>query len=192
MATADVTDLARRHDEAFNSHDAHLREGVLSRSPLQATAPRRLHRARAPKGRAPPPEAQSRERGRLVTGRSYRQCAEPGCETHFIPKSVRNRFCLRHLKTGPIDPEHYRKYGTAHRRLRAQMASRVARGIVRYARGGACKRAEWVDGELVGGLILPDEPWDLDHVDGGGVREYRGPSHAGCNRATSTHIGRIW
>ncbi len=25
----------------------------------------------------------------------YRKCAEPGCETHFVPKSIRNRFCLR-------------------------------------------------------------------------------------------------
>ena len=45
----------------------------------------------------------------------YRKCAEPGCENAFIPKSSRNRFCLRHRKTKPRDPEHYRKYGTTYR-----------------------------------------------------------------------------
>ena len=49
-----------------------------------------------------------------------------GCETHFIPSSVRNRFCLRHRKRKPRDPQHYIRYGTAHRRLRKQWASRVA------------------------------------------------------------------
>jgi hypothetical protein len=101
----------------------------------------------------------------------YCKCAEQGCERHFIPKSSRNRFCLTHRKTKPVDPEHYRKYGTAHRRLRKQWASRVARGNV------ACTRC--------GELIDPRDRWDLDHVDGGGPMDYYGPSHARCNRATS-------
>jgi hypothetical protein len=115
-----------------------------------------------------------------------RKCAEPGCETYFIPKSIRNRFCLRHRKTGPVDPEHYRRYGTAHRRLRKRWASRVARGNVNCSRCGE--------------LIDPRERWDLDHVDGGGPMDYNGPSHARCNRATNRRLAdppwnrnsRIW
>jgi hypothetical protein len=106
-----------------------------------------------------------------MTGRSRRKCAEPGCEVHFIPKSSRNRFCLRHRKTKPVDPEHYRKYGTAHRRLRKQWARKVERGDVECSRCG-----EPID--------LRDT-WDLDHVDGGGPLEYNGPSHSRCNRATN-------
>ena len=101
----------------------------------------------------------------------YRKCAEPGCDRHFIPKSSRNRFCLKHRKTKPRDPAHYRKYGPGHRRLRAQWASRVAAG------GVDCSRC--------GEPIDPRETWDLDHVDGGGPREYHGPSHSRCNRATN-------
>jgi len=40
-----------------------------------------------------------------MKGRDRRQCSEPGCETHFVPKSIRNRFCLRHRKTKPVDRE---------------------------------------------------------------------------------------
>lgn len=83
-----------------------------------------------------------------------RKCAEPGCETYFLPKSSRNRFCPRHRKTKPVDPEHYRKYGTAHRQLRKRWASAVARGRVKCSRCG-----EFID---------PRASWDLDHVDGGG------------------------
>ena len=116
----------------------------------------------------------------------YRKCAEPGCETHFVPKSVRNRFCLRHRKTKPRDPEHYRRYGRAHRQLRQQWASRVARGNV------VCRRC--------GEFIDPRDRWDLDHVDGGGPMDYHGPSHARCNRATNRRLedlplditSRIW
>lgn len=106
-----------------------------------------------------------------MTERHYRKCAEPGCETHFIPKSSRNRFCIRHRKTGPVDPEHYRRYGAAHRRLRARWARKVERGGIFCARCGE--------------LIDPRDKWDLDHVDGGRPMEYHGPSHARCNRATN-------
>ena len=109
----------------------------------------------------------------------YRKCAEPGCETHFIPKSTRNRFCLRHRKTGRVDPEHYRRYGTAHRRLRKEWAHKVERGDVE------CQRC--------GRLIDPRDSWDLDHVDGAGPTDYNGPSHARCNRATNRRVAdRPW
>lgn len=113
-----------------------------------------------------------------MTERSYRKCAEPGCETHFIPKSSRNRFCLRHRKTKPFDPEHYRKYGTAHRRLRKQWASKVERG------GVICRRCDKP--------IDPRDKWDLDHTDGGRPTDYYGPSHARCNRATNRYEADRW
>jgi hypothetical protein len=103
--------------------------------------------------------------------RGYRKCAEPGCETHFKPRTSRNRFCLRHRKTGPVDPSHYRKYGPGHRALRARFERVVAAGEA------VCARC--------GDPIAPTDLWDLGHVDG--TFEYAGPEHARCNRATSTH-----
>lgn len=100
----------------------------------------------------------------------YRKCAEPGCEIHLIPISVRNRFCLRHRKRKPREPKHDHRYGTHHRRLRRQWASRVVGGNI------FCHRC--------GEEIDPRDRWDLDHVDGGGSLEYHGPSHSRCNRAT--------
>jgi hypothetical protein len=44
-----------------------------------------------------------------------------------------------------------------------------------------CKRAELVNGVLVGGLISRGQSWDLDHDDRG--NGYLGPSHSDCNRA---------
>jgi hypothetical protein len=115
-----------------------------------------------------------------------RKCAEPGCDRELIPKSTRNRFCLRHRKTKPIDRDHDIRYGTAHRQLRKQWARKVERGNVE------CWRCEK--------LIDPRDAWDLDHVDGGGPLEYYGPSHARCNRATNRRASdlpwdprsRIW
>jgi hypothetical protein len=132
------------------------------------------------------PRFTERQRMAAMNLHDRRKCAEPGCETYFIPKSTRNRFCLRHRKTGPVDPEHYLRHGTAHRRLRKQWASKVARGKV------VCSRC--------GELIDPRDRWDLDHVDGGGPLEYDGPSHARCNRATNRRredcrwdvTSRIW
>ena len=94
-----------------------------------------------------------------------------------MPKSSRNRFCLLHRKTGPVDPMHYRKYGPGHRRLRAQWAPRVEAGLVDCVRCGE--------------RILAGEAWDLGHVDG--TLSYAGPEHARCNRATAGRwLGRIW
>jgi hypothetical protein len=110
-----------------------------------------------------------------VRMRDYRRCAEPGCDRMFMPKSSRNRYCLQHRKTKPVDPSHYRKYGPTHRRLRAQWATRVASGTVECARCGE--------------LIAQSAAWDLGHVDG--ALAYSGPEHAECNRATATHrVGR--
>jgi len=79
-----------------------------------------------------------------------------------------------------------RGYDAKHQRLRKQQKRRVATGTVRCARGAACKRAEHVNGVLVGGLIHPAEEWDLGHDDRDRTR-YTGPEHSSCNRATKSH-----
>jgi hypothetical protein len=61
------------------------------------------------------------------------------------------------------------RYSTAHKRLRKQIAPRVAAGNASCARCGE--------------PIQPGEKWDLDHTDDGSG--YLGPSHVRCNRATA-------
>ena len=62
-----------------------------------------------------------------------------------------------------------RGYGADHGRLREQWAPRVATGTVH------CHKPD------CGQLIQPGEPWDLGHDE---QRNYRGPEHRWCNRAT--------
>lgn len=64
------------------------------------------------------------------------------------------------------------KYDSAHRRLRAREAPRVAAG------GVACARC--------GKPIEPDARWDLGHDDRDKTK-YVGPEHERCNRATRAH-----
>lgn len=65
-----------------------------------------------------------------------------------------------------------RGYGTAHQKLRAQVKRDVNAGTAYCWR---CTRP-----------ILPGTAWDLGHDDEDRTR-YRGPEHARCNRATSSH-----
>lgn len=65
------------------------------------------------------------------------------------------------------------------------MAPLVASGLVRCARGAACRRREFVDGELVGGLILAGEQWHLGHPDGESVG---GPEHVACNTGAPSRL----
>lgn len=62
-------------------------------------------------------------------------------------------------------------YGWRHQQLRARYAPLVAAGQI------ACARC--------GKLIPPGTPWDLGHRDDSGKREYSGPEHRACNRATA-------
>src|SRR4029077_8070238 len=66
------------------------------------------------------------------------------------------------------------RYGEGHRKVRRRWAPKVRAGKVDCAR---CYQP-----------ILPGEPWDLDHDDAGGDRDYLGPSHRRCNRAVVTHL----
>ena len=68
-----------------------------------------------------------------------------------------------------------RRYGRAHRLVRAQYAPIVRAGNPTCARCGE--------------PILPYENWDLDHDDDDPLqRRYLGPSHRRCNRAVVTHL----
>lgn len=63
-----------------------------------------------------------------------------------------------------------RGYGLEHITLRRYWAPEVATGSINCAR---CGKA-----------ILPQDPWDLGHSDVD-RREYAGPEHQRCNRATN-------
>lgn len=87
--------------------------------------------------------------------------------------------CARHQRSFQVRRLAARvRYAGDWRRRRRYWEPLVATGTVRCARGPACLFAEWVNGELVGGLIDPAE-WDLGHPDDSSVG---GPEHRRCNR----------
>jgi hypothetical protein len=65
------------------------------------------------------------------------------------------------------------RYGWTHQKVRARLAPIVNAGAAVCARCGE--------------QIVPGEPWDLGHVDGGEPGQYSGPEHRRCNRAVLTH-----
>jgi hypothetical protein len=74
-----------------------------------------------------------------------------------------------------------RGYGNSHQLRRKAVAVDVASGDAICARCGR--------------LIVPGEPWDLDHSDD--RTSYLGPSHRRCNRATAGRkkrrlFSRVW
>jgi hypothetical protein len=98
------------------------------------------------------------------------------CGKQFQPRSPNQKFCKpehRFAAAAKRDPTNIAgrlRYGRTHRQLRAQLRGLVESGRARCSRCGE--------------PILSGERWDLDHSDDG--RGYRGPSHADCNRRTST------
>lgn len=65
-------------------------------------------------------------------------------------------------------PDHAKRYGAAHRRLRAEWDKKVQAG------GVACCRCH--------GRIEPGTPWHLDHNPNDPTgRTYNGPAHPACN-----------
>jgi hypothetical protein len=82
-----------------------------------------------------------------------------------------NKISPRFQKPGRVQAKTAaRGYGTAHQRLRKELAPKVAAGLFNCARCGS--------------QIQPGEAWDLGHSDHNRSR-YSGPEHAACNRATS-------
>ena len=75
----------------------------------------------------------------------------------------------------------------SHRLGRRAWAYAVATGLVRCFRGRACKWAEWVDGELVGGIIRG--AWDLGHPDP--ENPTGGPEHRACNRGAPSRLAAM-
>ena len=102
------------------------------------------------------------------------------CRSSFRPRSENQRFCsagCMYAVRVPLERRLYR--GQAKRRRAA--APLVSTGMVRCARGAACKFA--VNG--VGGLILPGQRWDWGHADG---ESAGGPEHSECNRGAPSRL----
>jgi hypothetical protein len=126
----------------------------------------------------------ARRRAGRVYGRvshGLRRCGF--CRREFEALAAHARYCSRRccdLARKPIDAKYAQP---EHRNGRRALAPAVATGRVRCARGAACKWAEWVDGELVGGYIRG--PWDLGHPDG---ESRGGPEHSACNRSAPVRL----
>jgi hypothetical protein len=98
------------------------------------------------------------------------------CGSQFMPTVWHQRFCSASCGIRVRDAVDRVKYRGQQRR-RAVWRARVATGTVRCARGAACRFSE---GGL-GGLIRPDQPWDVGHPDAESVG---GAEHRICNRST--------
>ena len=86
------------------------------------------------------------------------------CGREFVARAPNHRFCCKGCERLARTRLEVRLYATPeHRGARRRWTPMVASGTVRCARGGACGRAELIDGELVGGLIEPGEVWHLGH-----------------------------
>jgi hypothetical protein len=113
-----------------------------------------------------------------------RECAR--CRREFEALSANQKFCSRRCKELARPRHEIAKYARPeHRGTRKRLAPLAGVGLFRCARGPACKHAEFVDGELVGGLIRPGQLWDLGHADGESVG---GVEHRECNRAAPSRL----
>jgi hypothetical protein len=110
-----------------------------------------------------------------------RICAS--CGRVYTAHAEHARFCSDTCRARAAQPRHRLLYTPAHRARRKAAEPLVLSGRARCARGAACRWAEVVDGQMVGGLILSGQAWDLGHADGISVG---GPEHSACNRATAT------
>ena len=99
---------------------------------------------------------------------TLRVCPTPRCP-ELIPPGGRCPQCAP-AKDRARGTRQQRGYGTAHTKLRAQWAPKVATGTV------TCWRC--------GKRIPPGSEWDLGHDDDDRTR-YRGPEHLACNRSAA-------
>ena len=119
------------------------------------------------------------------------------CGREFEARAWLQRYCSpRHRYAARREIDRRRYANQSHRGGRARWRPVVATGSVRCARGAACRRAELVGDVLVGGLILPGEPWHLGHPDSESVG---GPEHRACNvgapirlEAQARGVSRVW
>ena len=110
------------------------------------------------------------------------------CGRPYEARAENQRFCSQRCKDRANPAAVKAKYARpSHRLGRRAWAHAVASGLVRCARGRACKWAEWVDGELVGGIIRG--AWDLGHADPENPRG--GPEHRACNRAAPSRLAAM-
>jgi len=106
------------------------------------------------------------------------------CGRRYEARADNQRFCSQRCKDRAKPAAVKAKYAQpSHRLGRRGWNPLVASGRVRCARGAACREAEWVDGELVGGIIRG--PWDLGHPAG---ESRGGPECRACNRAAPSRL----
>ena len=127
--------------------------------------------------------------GRRAAGRSWqkksfglRHCDRCWREYEAIAENQRYCSWCRRLARQHSDAKYARP---EHRGLRRRLSPVVSSGLVRCARGAACKRREMVDGQFVGGFIRPGERWHLGHADGESVG---GPEHVACNTGAPSRL----
>ena len=111
------------------------------------------------------------------------------CGRGYTAVSENQRYCSRRCKSLVRVAGDDRKYrNSAHRGTRARWEPLVASGLVRCARGAACRRSELVGEEILGGFILPGERWHLGHPDG---ESAGGPEHVVCNTGAPSRLAAM-
>ena len=107
------------------------------------------------------------------------------CWGEFTAVAEHQRFCSPRCRWLARRRDEAKYARPEHRGARRRLAPIVAQGWVRCARGAACKRAEFLDSELVGGFIAPGEAWHLGHADG---ESAGGPEHVACNTGAPSRL----
>jgi hypothetical protein len=108
------------------------------------------------------------------------------CGREFEAFADHARFCGAPCRTRALAVKDRLLYANRrHRGTRAALAEVVALGYTRCARGRWCRFAEVVDGELLGGYILPNQKWHLGHAD---EESSGGAEHAVCNLGGPSRI----
>jgi hypothetical protein len=106
--------------------------------------------------------------------RGRKVCPTPGCPT-LIPRGDRACGPCGTARERDRGSSTARGYGADHRAARAEAEPTViGKTCARYPLGQCIEPA--------GRMILPGQPWHMDHDDHDRTR-YIGPSHAGCNVA---------